>query len=171
MHKSQQGVGLVEVLVSLFILAIAVLGFSVLQVRALEASSEALERTNALMIARDLAERIRVNRTQLAVYKTQLNAKNTAGNQKCKQPDSGNTKITTTTMCTTAEMVNQDVKEVLANASQYGFTTIIDNCQGGGRQCVYVSWGTTTISAGNLTQCVRNGVYEPGARCLVMEAY
>lgn len=72
--KSQRGVGLMEVLVSLVILAIAVLGFAALQFRALDAIQEANDRTAAMTLARDLAEKIRVNRTQLSKYKSEINA-------------------------------------------------------------------------------------------------
>ena len=175
MMRHQRGVGLIEVLVSLFILAIAVLGFSVLQVRALDASAEAAERTNAIMIARDLAERIRVNRTQLGNYKTTVNNAlgRTArpGNAKCVLTDSRNTTIAVTTMCTQGELVTQDVKEVLIQADQRGFQMVIADCQGGTRQCIYIAWGDTTLTATNVNACMRNGVYQNAARCFVMEAY
>ncbi len=57
-------------LVSLVILAIAVLGFAALQFRALDAIQEANDRTAAMTLARELAEKIRVNRTQLSKYKS-----------------------------------------------------------------------------------------------------
>jgi type IV pilus assembly protein PilV len=58
----------------LVILAIAVLGFAALQFRALDAVQEANDRTTAMTLARDLAEKIRVNRTQLSKYKSEINA-------------------------------------------------------------------------------------------------
>ncbi len=73
MNKIQQtGVGLIEILVALLILAIGVLGFVALQYRAIEASSEGENRIQAINIARDVAEKIRVNRTALATYSTEL---------------------------------------------------------------------------------------------------
>lgn len=66
---NQKGVGLMEVLVALFILALGVLGFSALQLRAMDAAQEATEYTVAMNNARDLAERMRVNRTALSDYK------------------------------------------------------------------------------------------------------
>ena len=69
MNKTaQKGVGLVEVLVALLILALGVLGFAALQLRALDAAQEATEQTIAMNTARDLAERMRVNRAALATY-------------------------------------------------------------------------------------------------------
>ena len=61
MKSKQNGVGLIEVLVALVLLAIGVLGFSLLQLRAIDAAQEATERTMAMSLARDLAERMRIN--------------------------------------------------------------------------------------------------------------
>ncbi|MDR2061241.1 MAG: type IV pilus modification protein PilV, partial [Acinetobacter sp.] len=61
MKIKQQGVGLVEVLVALVLLAISVLGFAALQLRAVDSSLEANKQVIALTIARDLAEKMRAN--------------------------------------------------------------------------------------------------------------
>ena len=66
MNKKQKGMGLVEVLIALVILAIAVLGFSILQMRAVEASIEASKRVQGMNLAKDLAERIRANQQGLS---------------------------------------------------------------------------------------------------------
>lgn len=55
----QHGVGLVEVLVAVLLLAVAVLGFSALQVRAVSATDESLVRTKSLTLVRNLAEVMR----------------------------------------------------------------------------------------------------------------
>ncbi len=60
------------------VLAIGVLGFVALQYRAVEATAESVYRVQAVNLARDLAERIRVNRGAFAAYATQLQ---TAANQ------------------------------------------------------------------------------------------
>ena len=52
--KNQQGVGLVEVLVALLLLAVGVLGYSILQFRAIDASSEALTRSQGVLVLRSL---------------------------------------------------------------------------------------------------------------------
>ena len=56
--KYQKGVGLLDILVALLLLAIAVLGFVALQLRAVEATAEGANRIQAMNIARDLAERL-----------------------------------------------------------------------------------------------------------------
>ena len=57
--RSQNGVGLVEVLVAVLLLSVAVLGFSALQMRAISATDESLIRTKSLTVVRSLAETMR----------------------------------------------------------------------------------------------------------------
>ena len=68
-QKAQVGVGLLEVLVALILIAIGVLGYVALQVRAMDASSEALSKSQAIMIMRGLAENIRVNSSQASQFR------------------------------------------------------------------------------------------------------
>lgn len=169
--KSQRGVGLMEVLVSLVILAIAVLGFAALQFRALDAIQEANDRTAAMTLARDLAEKIRVNRTQLSKYKSEINAPGNATTKNCIRADNNGASVTNTPMCTRAEMTTFDARQLLGVAKQKNMTIIISDCHGGDRQCVYVAWGDTAITATSQANCMVSGVYVVGAKCLVMEAY
>lgn len=85
MHRfsHQRGVGMMEILVALLILVIGVLGFVALQYRVLEASSESTYRVQAITIARDLAERIRVNKNAYSVYQSEFG---TATKQKLLKP-------------------------------------------------------------------------------------
>lgn len=69
-QKAQAGVGLLEVLVALILLAIGVLGYVALQLRAMDASSEALSKSQAILVMRGLAENIRTNSTQASQYPT-----------------------------------------------------------------------------------------------------
>lgn len=169
--KSQRGVGLMEVLVSLVILAIAVLGFAALQFRAIDAIQEANDRTVAMTLARDLAEKIRVNRTQLSKYKSEINAPGNATTKNCIRADNSGASVTNTPMCTRAEMATFDARQLLGAAKQKNMTIIISDCHGGDRQCVYVAWGDTAITATSQANCMVSGVYVAGAKCLVMEAY
>lgn len=72
--RAQRGVGMVEVLVALLLLAIGVLGFTALQLRAVSASMEASNQVLALNLARDLTERMRANpqATQCKLYHTEV---------------------------------------------------------------------------------------------------
>ncbi|MDY6462871.1 type IV pilus modification protein PilV [Acinetobacter faecalis] len=71
--RNQKGVGMIEVLIALLLLAIGVMGFTALQLKAVDATDEAMSKIEAMNIARDVAERIRVNRNSLATYVDELN--------------------------------------------------------------------------------------------------
>ena len=71
-HQYQKGVGLIEVLIALLLLAVGVLGYSILQIRAVEASSEALSRSQGMLILRALAENMRANPVGQQVIRPQF---------------------------------------------------------------------------------------------------
>ena len=64
----QSGFGLIEVLISLLVLAIGLLGLASLQSTALTMNSEARNRSQGIFLIDDIAERVRANRTNLASY-------------------------------------------------------------------------------------------------------
>lgn len=70
MLPGQKGFGLVEVLVSLLILAVGLLGLGSLQSTGLTMTSEARNRSQAVFLAEDLFERARANRSNLSAYNT-----------------------------------------------------------------------------------------------------
>ncbi|TAN82293.1 MAG: type IV pilus modification protein PilV [Gallionella sp.] len=66
------GFSLVEVLVTIVILLIGLLGLAGLQGRALTAQMEAYQRSQALVLLKDMADRINANRSNAASYVTTL---------------------------------------------------------------------------------------------------
>ena len=62
-HCVQAGYLMIEVLITLFILAIGLLGVVGLQARAEQAETDSYQRTQALILAQDMADRISANRT------------------------------------------------------------------------------------------------------------
>lgn len=160
MITSQKGAGLIEVLVALLLLSIAVLGFVALQIRAVAASTEAGQNIQATNIARDLAERMRVNRTGLSKY-----------------GDIGSTEILTdcsTTSCDADQMAKYDYAKVKQRATDLGMSLAMLDCQGSTltRQCIYVAWGGTTATNGSGgSNCTNGTAYVPDAKCIIMEVY
>lgn len=67
MH-AQQGVGLLEVLISVLVLSIGLLGAAALQTQALRTSADAQYFQRATQLANDYLERIRANRTNIVDY-------------------------------------------------------------------------------------------------------
>ena len=164
MYNKQKGAGLVEVLVALFLLAVTVLGFVALQLRAFEATSEGVYRVQAMNLARDLAERIRANRLNYTVYRTQIE---TASNQ--KDP----AKNCYTTLCTTAEMADFDVSQIRKKADSLGMTFNFLPCSGTTqRRCIYVAWNETSATNGtDTTACTNGNAYRNNSQCVVLETY
>ena len=158
MKNTQKGVGLVEVLVALILLSIAVLGFVALQVRAVTASVEAGMNVQAINIARDLSERMRMNRAGLDEYKNVSSPPTTCA----------------TAFCSANDMAKFDYAQVKTRATNLGMSMNVLNCQGSTlvRKCVYVAWGGTTATDGTTsTNCTNGTAYVPNAKCIIMEVY
>jgi type IV pilus assembly protein PilV len=67
-HRRQLGFTMVEVLVALVVLAIGLLGIAALYLNSLQAGRTAIYRTEAIALAADLADRIRMNRSAQNAY-------------------------------------------------------------------------------------------------------
>ena len=101
------GFSLLEVLIALLILSIGLLGIAGLQVTSKRANFEAIQRTTAIMLARDMLERIRANPGEIDTYTNgttgQTFTLTTA--PAAASPDCGST------ACTTLQMVAYDLAE------------------------------------------------------------
>lgn len=162
-RKNQQGIGLIEVLVSLVILSIALLGYVALQYRAIEATTEGTNRIQAINLARDLSEKIRVNREALATYKTEINKKTTTFSTNCF-----------TTMCTANQKALFDAAQTSLAARRVGMQMNMITCPqvANNRNCIYVSWAETApTEADGEADCTTNGVYRSNSTCIILEAY
>ncbi len=168
----QKGIGLVEVLVALFLLAIGVLGFVALQLRAYDASSEALSRSQAILIMRGLAENIRANPDAKASYPGYVQgyvaySSSTSAPTPCINSN-----------CTITQVAQFDAYQAARNANELGLHLTMMTCPGVStnatlkRQCIYAFWNKTTLTATDASTCMQsNGVYVDGSTCLMMEAY
>lgn len=174
--NNQHGVGLMEVLVALLVLAIGVLGFIALQYRAVEATSESTYRVQAINIARDFAERVRVNRGMVGVPDAKNKYPSGTYMGEISDPDKQktSTKNCFTTNCSTSELADFDVAQVATRARSVGMTMNVIPCQGNsdGRSCVYIAWGDTSATNGTGTgDCTNSTSYNPTSTCLIMELY
>ncbi|WP_018405144.1 type IV pilus modification protein PilV [Marinobacter gelidimuriae] len=64
----QGGFGMIEVLISVLVLAIGLLGMASLQSNGIQMTTGALSRTQAVLLAEDLIERARANRASVGSY-------------------------------------------------------------------------------------------------------
>lgn len=169
---NQQGIALMEVLVSLFILAVGVLGYIALQVRAVESSAESLNRAQAIFVLRGLAESIRANSVAQANYPAAVN-QFSPFSASATHPDCYNKN------CVATDVALADAYEASRFANDLGIAVVMTNCPGTGarRQCLFAGWGATTFSVAsngnvNYSNCMSTaGVYVPQSTCLMMEVY
>lgn len=176
-QKKQAGVGLVEVLVALLLLAIGVLGYVALQLRAFDASAEAITKSQAVVVMRGLAENIRANKTQINNYPAFVRGYTSYTSSTAVPTSCFNS------VCNANQQAQFDAYQAARNANQLGMRLTMDNCPGVTatmtlrRQCLYAFWGgtapgTVTALAADVSTCMgSNGVYVAGSSCLMIEAY
>ncbi len=181
--SSQRGVGLVEVLVALLLLAVAVLGFTAMQMAAVKATDESLMRTRALTVMRGGAEAMRTNPEGIAAFKTAINsAPGTAdigGITKDSCVQNTATAPAANASCTIEQLATRDGLLLKSYAADNDMLIGLapDGCPGtvGNqvRQCFIASWGATTLKLDDSDKACANanGTYKNGAECFIMEAY
>lgn len=173
--RNQTGVGMMEVLVALLLLSLAVLGFAALQLRAVEATAEGGNRIQAMNIARDLAEKIRMNSSNAALRVYQANLAD-------EDKQSASVSSCYSGTCTPATKAAFDVNEAYLKAQSVGMVLNMMDCPGtaNGRTCIYVAWNKTdatdnTTSKDGKIACTESQnstfSYQDNSTCVVMEAF
>lgn len=185
-YKIQQGIGLIEVMVALLLLAIAVLGFSALNMMAMNATDNSIVRVRSTTIIRNLSEELRLNPNNIAAYKsniTEVLDAVTANNSYCKAVNEfKNSKANLncdTNNCTESQVANYNSWQVMKQACEEDVLLNMVNCPGTSgkqlRQCIIISWGDTTPQLNDVTTdkpCANaSGTYYSDSECLVMESY
>jgi type IV pilus assembly protein PilV len=79
LHSVQAGMTLVEVLVTLVLISVGLLGVAALHIASLKSNQEAYVRSQASVLAGDILDRMRANRTAAAQYAVALNGTGTSG--------------------------------------------------------------------------------------------
>ncbi|MBQ0797954.1 MAG: type IV pilus modification protein PilV [Porticoccaceae bacterium] len=100
MRYLQQGVGLIEVLIAVLVLSVGILGVAALQITGKQALSDASQRSVATGLARDIAERMRSNPSELESYETTLGGGTITEPSTCRNSN-----------CTTAQLAARDLFE------------------------------------------------------------
>lgn len=194
----QQGFGLIEVMVSLLILAIAVLGFTAMQGQAIKATDESLERTQSLVMMSSMGEKIRVNPTAIRAYQTAINTPVT--NMPSKTCGLSGTIET----CNPTELAAAEAYFFTQSMGNRGFTVNLHPCPSTGGEvntnimyswCLISAWGDTRPTIGTDTktkdteegestdgkmdcltsqseadsEITKGGKYHSGATCIFME--
>lgn len=141
--RKQGGVGLVEVLIAVLVFALGILGMASMQVNAKRVSYDALQRSLATALTRDIIERMRSNPsdTSLAVF----GAVNNLGGGTITSEPSPNCKTAT---CTPAQLAAHDIwewEQALDGASE-----TVGGTQAGGlvspKACITYAAGVVTVA-------------------------
>ena len=168
---SQYGVGLIEVLVALFLLAIGVLGYTALQLRAVDAGNEALIKSQATLILRGLTESIRSNVAGQDEYPTAVQSyvalKINESDKTKTIPEAPTSCLNPAISCTATQMAQYDAYWAARNALDLGMHLTMTNCPGISttsqvkRQCLFAAWDSTALMATNYNSCMTTeGVYK-----------
>lgn len=180
-QMAQRGAGMIEVLVAILLLAIGVLGYAALQVRAVESTTEALSRSQAMIILRGLGENIRVNSAAQSSYVSAVHGYAAYTTATTAPASCVATSATDNTSCTAAALATFDAFQAASVAFRYGIHLDMYECPGVSgapvkRQCLFAAWGKTNpvISGATpaATDCMSaTGAYTAASTCLMLETY
>lgn len=176
----QHGMGMVEVVVSLLLLAVAILGFSAMQMRAVKATDETLIRSDAMVAVRNIAENMRLHPTQTMKirYLTAISrygtvaSPDTYANITPNKPRVDCAK----SACTADQQVEYTAHQAMKLAADNQMMLNAMQCPGSSeltRICLIASWGQTKPTVGDKdTDCISGvGTYNRGSSCVVLETY
>lgn len=183
----QQGVGLVEVLVALLLLAVAVLGFSALNMVSIKATDDSVLIANANTVMRGLSEDLRLNPNNILTYQQDIQSvlsKVSDTESYCdavKTYKTGSvTKNCDSDSCTEEQLGKYNSWRTMQQACNNDILLNMITCPGTTgkqlRQCIITSWnGTNPVfdasSANNKACADVLGIYHAGSDCLIMESY
>ncbi len=106
----QRGVGMLEVMIALVLLTTTLLGATAIQLTGMQTNRGAYYRTQASILAYDIAERIRIN----SAYALESNANYSIDTTSIAVPASPNC-MSATAGCTSAQIANRDIREWTEN--------------------------------------------------------
>ncbi len=149
-RRIARGFSLLEVLIALVILSVGLLGLAALQAEGLRGSGSAFTRTQGVLLAADITDRMRANRQALDSYVIALGDAGTNPGKRCSDTTAGDAEDPP---CTGAEMAQSDIvlwKAALGNLPN-GEGSITAVAGSPGRFTVLVQWSDRTTAAANET--------------------
>jgi type IV pilus assembly protein PilV len=147
MRRDERGATLIEILVTIVIVAFGLLGLAGLQMRMQMSESEAYQRSQALMLLNDMASRIANNRLNTASYISSSNTLGTGYN--CSSMStSTQAALDLKEWCQALEGAGESLSGTKTGAMINGRGCIQTSSAGDGDIVVTVTWqGLTPISA------------------------
>jgi type IV pilus assembly protein PilV len=163
--KSQDGATIIEVVVTLFIMAIGLLGLASLQMNAMKYEKGSSDRAGATMAAYDISEKIRANSSNALVdyvYLTEYNNSYKAVHYASNNCSSAN--------CTSTQISENDINNWLNSVQQKltAGTGYISVVVGAARPSldIAVMWNDPSLTVLDAT-CPVNAKAPIGVRCFV----
>lgn len=179
-RTGQYGMGMIEVLVSLLLLSVAILGFSAMQMRAVKATDETLIRSDAMVAVRSIAENMRLHPTnemknQYLAALARHGIASSPATYASTIPQNPGVDCAKTD-CTAEEQVGYIAHQAMKLAADNQMMLNAMQCPGSSeltRICLIASWGQTRPTVGTRdTDCISaQGTYNRGSSCVVLETY
>ncbi len=161
----QRGITLVEVLVTMVILAIGLLGLAGLQARLQILQSEAYQRAQALMLLKDMAGRIANNRNDADDYVTGPGAPVGVGGA-CPGPGATRQEADVAEWCGLLQGASEETSGGTRVGSMVGGRGCVEDL-GNGQYLITVAWqGLAPISAPPAGVACGAGQYNGGTVCV-----
>lgn len=187
MLSKQHGVGLMEVMVALLLLAVAVLGFGALNIVSVKATDDSLLVANANTVMRGLSEELRLNPDNVLAYQQDIQSVlgQVSGSKNyctavADYKTSSVTKNCDKNSCTAEELGKYNswstMKQACDNDVLLNMVTCPNTTGKQVRQCIVTSWSGTEpvlgVSSDTSKACAdTSGIYHSGSDCLIMESY
>lgn len=171
--RSQRGASLVEVLVAMLVTTVGLLGFALLQSRAMNSTEDAYLRSQATTLAQDMMERMRTNGVSqvqqsdvanspgVAEFVKSSNWTGTAPSADC---------LGASKKCSLAQMALYDIAQVrtAVESSLPSGSIFVKACAADANQlCVYVAWSEETASTCAAANGLSGGLSMP--QCVVIQ--
>lgn len=171
-RTSQCGVIMIEVLVSIIILAVGILGLAGLQARAVNAEFESYQRSQAILLLNDMVERIRMDRSNMGAFKSISSATDGSGYVGTAGDDSYSIDCTATTPRSTVDLC--EWSDLLTGAAEtksgagvgamigargcisYDASTELSGVADSGVFTVAVAWQGTQATVAPSVNCANN---------------
>ena len=151
MNRTQQGIGLIEVLISMLIFLVGVLGVAGLQGQAIRVTHDSLQRSQAVWMANEIAERMKVNTGGLDsdTYQTQATSASADITAYCGAPPASCIGST----CSANQMAAYDVYDLMCKNMgiinpQLTITCSTTPCAVGALISVEISWDSRGATGG-----------------------
>jgi|SaaInl5LU_22_DNA_1037371.scaffolds.fasta_scaffold04192_8 type IV pilus modification protein PilV len=190
--KKQYGVSMIELMVSLFIFSVGLLGFATLQTRSLQEGFDSGQRSVVLWRTQELSDRIRANDGELTTYVAAVNNGAVCDATPTRCADYWDGGAVNATVCTATQMATFDVWDVLCNGEDATEDVLIDSdisltcddrdpgdaiaCSGGSNLTLEACWTSRSATSDNQLEVIQGtaalpSCTDPSAPSYLFEFY